>query len=131
MKIRNGFVSNSSSSSFVIIGYSLKDIASDEESKREIINRLAPNMELTTYFHDDWENFLNRGGFGKDISYLSDDLSDDGEGYIGIILADISSEDTLAHTERPLSDIIKNVEKIKIILETDLEPKIITGTMAC
>ena len=33
MKIRNGFVSNSSSSSFVIVGYKIKKITQEQEDK--------------------------------------------------------------------------------------------------
>lgn len=48
MKIRNGFVSNSSSSSFVVIGYGY-------DSDKELRNQFSNEVELNK-FYDDMDN---------------------------------------------------------------------------
>ena len=107
MKIRNGFVSNSSSSSFVIIGWSMEEIDSD---KKDLI--IEEKIDL-----------------GEGNQYLSDD----GPGYVGIVLADISSEDGEHTNSRTFSleDLTSKISLLKNKLDIKTDPKIITGARSC
>lgn len=134
MKIRNGFVSNSSSSSFVIIGYKSSEIFSKDIDKESIIRKYAPKFlesEANKKYgiEDIWTDFLYNTNFGIDgVSYLSDD----DKSYIGIVLADVKSDEgCVDDTELSLEDIMKKVNALQDIFNIKKLPKIYTGTRSC
>lgn len=132
MKIRSGFVSNSSSSSFVIFGYDIESVfpENDEAHKKALIRKYDPNMleeeNVELYgFESVWLQFLYRNNFGiEGVSYLSDD----GPGYIGVVLADVGSGDYLEKSETSLKDLFVKINALRTEFEILDEPKIIVGT---
>ena len=136
MKSRNGFVSNSSSSSFVIVGYKMGSVFSElnNEKKEAIIRKYNPKMLSSETFvkyglDDIWTDFLYSSDFGiKGVGYLSDD----GPGYIGVILADIRSEDSyIQKSEMPIEDVFGKIKALQDAFGISDPPKIITGTRSC
>ena len=124
MKIRNGFVSNSSSSSFVIIGYEMDDLKLSDQDKKNLMKKLDCN-----YFEDeDWYDFLysSLGKISERIGYLSDN----GPGYIGVILADFNGED-LDNDCIGLDEINDKIKKLKEFLNINYDPKVYSGTRSC
>lgn len=105
MKIRNGFVSNSSTSSFVIIGVKCRTTCKEEEYE-ELVEKCEENNDNLNIIFDD-----------------------DGS-YFGEKIIDISSEDCLEFGEQELPDKKELCEKIKKYLPNTKEEdiKIIYGT---
>ena len=114
MKVRSGFVSNSSSSSFVILGYKM---TTDELKKKFGIK------ESDEY----WDKVDElRGKTGLDF------LSLDNYELVGKLIAEIDSDmGEIGEAEFTGEDLKKITEEIKTKLEvTDKEPHIFTGTRA-
>lgn len=116
MKIRNGFVSNSSSSSFCIIGMPF-----DEDDLRNYIAKVTGQEGFDTDDEDiDVEEFLD----SKDISYENGI----GEYYEQIIVgkyySDMKPNETKAQFEERVKKAIENAlpgidEEIKVALHYD------------
>lgn len=129
MKTRNGFVSNSSSSSFVIIGYKADEIFSDRMAALQVYApEMLKNKDSEDFdIEEAWYELVNRKNpFGvKGIKYLSDD----GPGYLGIVLAD-SDENNFPRLSIDLKECTEKMNEIKYLLGTDKEPRLIIGTRA-
>jgi hypothetical protein len=131
MKTRNGFVSNSSSSSFVIIGYPEGKVFPDKEAAlKKYAPKLLDSKDCKEYGVDEvWFDFLGKPGlYGNGISHLPND----GPGYIGIILADVSSDGgALGDSKISLDGVMKKIKKFQKLFGIIEPPKIITGTRSC
>ena len=130
MKIRNGFVSNSSSSSFVIVGYKMKDLNLSDENKKNMMDKLDYQGK-SSYFADNWYDFLYSDSLekiGKNIGYLGGD----GSGYIGLIIVDIPSDSYDRESSSiELSEVNDKIKKLKEFLNVEVDPKIYSDTRSC
>ena len=140
MKFRNGFVSNSSTSSFVLVGFELSDGVGEEgsEKMKKLIIDLYNVEPSTLEGIEDYEladDFYHKSRKGENgITVLSG--SDNGVGdsiVIGVMLAETNSYDTfeLPDNVTPVSEIEEKLKKIREIIEEDSEIKIYCGSKMC
>ena len=132
MKIRLKYVSNSSSSSFVVSGYLLED--KDLSRFWQIIKELVP--ELVTKCNNDFEYFRDEYGYnfshnGISIIYgNSDNGLPEGKTFIGKFIATVDEDNNF---DDIIIDIMNLEEQLNIykkyLLEDELKLKVITGTM--
>jgi len=128
MKTRSGFVSNSSSSNFVMIGYKLDS----DFDKDDFVRRYCPEKykeiqakHKASDLPEAIDEFFCCSTLGNGIQYLSDD----NEGYLGKVLADEEYFDgtkTLDGVE--FSKIMKEVQEF---MGKDEPPSLIFGARAC
>ena len=126
MKYRSGFVSNSSSSSFVIVGFRINE----EKDIPNILSNIF-NKDISGLSQDDIYNLLSDICY-KDNDYVFRTGSDDGiDGTIfGVEIAD-SDNSYLNPSEHKISDLLENMENIKNKANVKSPVLLLTGTRCC
>ena len=108
MKIRNGFVSNSSTCSFLLIGYKVKE----------------PDDQKSDVFYEKYEKELK-----LDYEYI------EGEKYneyvVGKMLAWWNDNDAMDTMDISLDELFKIKEEIKQKMNRKDDPKLFGGTTCC
>jgi hypothetical protein len=111
----------------------MKKIAVSDEDKKAFIEKYEPSLMKNVEkwgIEDAWHELLNSSDvFGlKGISAIPDD----GPGYIGVVLADIKSDDSyLESSEQSIDDAVNAVKGLQELFKIKESPKIITGTRSC
>ena len=104
MKIRKGFVSNSSSSSFLIVGISGY---TNPELMKQFME--AEKKEVCSFKHgQDWGDLINFYGLGYGVKDPS------GVRYAGISIEDLMENRTLPEIKKYFQEMVLNTYKIKI-----------------
>ncbi|MHA2280250.1 MAG: hypothetical protein ACXAC5_05265 [Promethearchaeota archaeon] len=126
MKIRTGFVSNSSSSSFVMIGAKIENFKPDKDKMIEMMDEYEIKYDPKWPEDDFWDALYNEQFDG--LRYLGE------ESIVGYMIA-TNSDYCMDYTETSAADIaIKSREVRKIIkkvFDEDVDVKLITGQYAC
>jgi len=134
MKIRSGFVSNSSSSSFVLLGIKIEDSNYQQLCEnyldKELLEKEIKEQKESKWYNEKygveyseiwWENNNTIEGF--------DIIQDDGPTYFGKTLAE-GEYDYLENGSISLEEFNEMIEKVKEKFP-DKECKIWYGTYAC
>jgi hypothetical protein len=128
MKIRTGFVSNSSSSSFVMLGAKVGDFRKNisEDKMIELMDKYEVSYTPDSV-EDDFNDALYNERFGGLIYLWSEEA-------LGYQLAS-DSDYMLDYTETSIEDLKIKAEEIqkviKEIFDRDVDVKLITGQYAC
>ncbi len=127
MKIRVGFVSNSSSQSFVMIGVDISQL--DEEKFK------AKLAEKFKYQLPEWADSLEEVSISEIVEDTDEPLDDADEGrYVGYRIASVEDSymDTFSY---PLEEVTKYAKKLAdLFAEMDIpnvEVKLVGGTESC
>ena len=138
MKIRTGFVSNSSSSSFVIIGYKI----TGDGARHDLVKKLAPQKhdeimaksmdmgekEGCNFIDEAISDYIFEDEFQKKANMLYCGYS--GDIYIGHVIADGDASDFDPSTLTG-EELLKTIKDVQKKLEMVEPPSLITGTRGC
>jgi len=134
MKSREGFVSNSSTSSFVIIGYKVNSIEEalklfKPDQYKVIIADLKSDTDgiedqFKYALSDVWYNISN------DSDSELDARSDDGKYYIGKIVSE-ESECGMRDCELNNNDVQSWIDGVQKLTKSEDKPGLIVGTRCC
>jgi len=123
MKIRNGFVSNSSTSSFVIYGCQLDEIT-DEEKKRIM-------TELGVSFEDD-EDSINDSFDNLATEDIKVQIDYNGDGlWIGYLIACPSDETGIEESELDIAVLQRTKKTLEKLFDKKYPVKVYSGVIGC
>lgn len=133
MKIRNGFVSNSSSCSFIAVGYIVN---TDQYDKKTILKKLGCSDEkIAEYENDLYELFYNIAEEqGIEIKYNGDDGYDGDKNNTIFVCHTLARGDECNEFGNDIFSFIELKDKVKPIkekLNLDQEPVLLFGTECC
>jgi len=124
MKIRAGFVSNSSSSSFVMIGAEIPEFECSTEEQIKLMDKYG--IVYSKYPEDCFTDALYNGEFG--FTYYSE------PSVIGYVVADGDDSD-FSGEDLSLEEVVdigkKIKDKVKEVTGISIEPKLISGIRNC
>ena len=151
MKIRNGFVSNSSSSSFVIIGYKfswehaealVKQVVPEKyeaivSASKDMAKRYSKEGDtdedleglFKDCYGDNFSEFLREDkALGEDLSILTCGYT--GSVYVGYIISDEKNEQDTSSIVQG-EEILKIMKNIQEKINADKLPCLISGSRGC
>ena len=140
MKCRSGFVSNSSSSSFVIYG---ANIPEQELSKTRFLKEVVgiQNPKVPSDFEDEWEyndyfyneayDFCSKGD--SYFGFSEEDGSENGCVLIGVKIAEGDEFNNIGENSVSISKLDEDFSKLKnkLGLTEEIKTKIIVGSRCC
>jgi hypothetical protein len=135
MKIRNGFVSNSSSSSFICVGINLNKFSDDQkkeflkEHDVDISNINDEDDDLNDLFSELCWDIRRETGFCI-LSGIDDGIEEDGMVF-GKMIAEGDDIDNLPSESFSLNDLNNIGNEVKKEFNIDGEVKLFVGTRAC
>jgi hypothetical protein len=113
MKIRNGFVSNSSSSSFCIIGTTYNS---------EIAKLVKAEGKNFTHYDEESESWIEGTdylGYGCDSGKVVMFYGDDGPEYVGVEAVDLLEQHSLPEARKAFCKLVKEC------LNVDIDPRFV------
>lgn len=132
MKTRLGFVSNSSSSSFVVLGFTVpKGSVSQEEVALKLGMVTEEKIKEWKYLEDEVRELFYKRGSPYYCEESGDGGAPKGRTLIGITIADVSNEEGLQEKEINFNEILTQAEELRIKLGIEIPLRLYTGTRAC
>lgn len=124
MKTRNGFVSNSSTSSFVLVGFLMDEGPDYKATIRGLFSDVPEDEdEFWDWLHEEAPCYVRTG---------SDDGIPDGKIFLGRKVAETSDYE-MPEKNLDLLGVVKELEelRVKMGLPEDLPARLLTGTRCC